>query len=168
MSPGAPPSDERSLVDRALGAVAGLARRGGGDGGGAGLLSADAEDALVDAILSRNADVLLLAKHFAAEQPARFTGHALRAVLRADGAGGPSGAGLDAVVVGGGLAGLSATLTLLDRGAQVVLVDKEAVLGGNSAWASSGINAADPPARVTRSKDTWRTLCALAAWRTVS
>ena len=144
MSPGAPPSDERSLVDRALRAVAGLARRGGGDGGGAGLLSADAEDALVDAILSRNADVLLLAKHFAAEQAARFTGHALRAVLRADGAGGPSGAGLDAVVVGGGLAGLSATLTLLDRGAQVVLVDKEAVLGGNSAWASSGINAADP------------------------
>ena len=67
MSPGAPPSDERSLVDQALGAVAGLARRGGGDGGGAGLLSADAEDALVDAILSRNADVLLLTKHFAAE-----------------------------------------------------------------------------------------------------
>ena len=143
VSPGAPPSDERSLVDQALGAVAGLARRGGGDGGGAGLLSADAEDALVDAILSRNADVLLLAKHFAAEQPARFTGHALRAVLRADGAGGPSGAGLDAVVVGGGLAGLSATLTLLDRGAHVILVDKEAVLGGNSAWASSGINAVD-------------------------
>jgi len=144
VGPGAAPSDERSLVDRALGAVARLARRGGGNGGGAGPLPADAEDALVDAILSRNAHVLLLAKHFAAEQPARFTDHALRAVRWGGGGVGGLAAGLDAVVVGGGLAGLSATLTLLDRGARVVLVDKEAVLGGNSAWASSGINAVDP------------------------
>merc|ERR1719399_217992 len=112
VGPGAAPSDERSLVDRALGAVARLARRGGGNGGGAGPLPADAEDALVDAILSRNADVLLLAKHFAAEQPARFTDHALRAVRWGGGGVGGLAAGLDAVVVGGGLAGLSATLTL--------------------------------------------------------
>jgi succinate dehydrogenase/fumarate reductase flavoprotein subunit len=37
------------------------------------------------------------------------------------------------VIVGGGLAGLSAALTLLDRGATVVLVDKEKYWGGNSA-----------------------------------
>jgi succinate dehydrogenase/fumarate reductase flavoprotein subunit len=48
------------------------------------------------------------------------------------------------VVVGGGLAGLTAALTLLDRGAKVVIVDKEKYWGGNSAKASSGINAVDP------------------------
>ena len=46
----------------------------------------------------------------------------------------------DAVVVGGGLAGLTAALTLLDRGARVILLEKEAFAGGNSQWASSGIN----------------------------
>lgn len=45
------------------------------------------------------------------------------------------------IVVGGGLAGLSAALSLVDRGASVLLLEKEAFLGGNSAWASSGINA---------------------------
>ena len=55
----------------------------------------------------------------------------------------------DAVVVGTGLAGLSAALTVLDRGGQVVLVDKEAAIGGNSAKASSGINACCPH------NDTW-------------
>ena len=49
----------------------------------------------------------------------------------------------DAVVVGGGLAGLSAALVLLDRGATVTIIDKEGLFGGNSAWASSGINAVD-------------------------
>ena len=34
-------------------------------------------------------------------------------------------ADVDAVVIGGGLAGLSAALTLLDRGARVVLLEKE-------------------------------------------
>ena len=58
------------------------------------------------------------------------------------------------VVVGGGLAGCTATLAAhstlndLDRadGVEVVLVDKMARLGGNSAKASSGINALNPPA----------------------
>eukprot|EP00193_Tetraselmis_chui_P012257 CAMPEP_0177777930 /NCGR_PEP_ID=MMETSP0491_2-20121128/15657_1 /TAXON_ID=63592 /ORGANISM="Tetraselmis chuii, Strain PLY429" /LENGTH=509 /DNA_ID=CAMNT_0019297117 /DNA_START=147 /DNA_END=1675 /DNA_ORIENTATION=+ len=51
------------------------------------------------------------------------------------------------VVVGGGLAGLSATLQLVaDAGGevQVVLLEKESKLGGNSAKASSGINALTP------------------------
>ena len=55
----------------------------------------------------------------------------------------------DAVVVGTGLAGLSAALTVLDRGGRVVLVDKEGAIGGNSAKASSGINACCPH------NDTW-------------
>lgn len=44
------------------------------------------------------------------------------------------------VVIGGGLAGLSATIEALVSGARVTLIDK-ARLGGNSAKATSGINA---------------------------
>ena len=47
------------------------------------------------------------------------------------------------MVVGGGLAGQTAALTLLDRGARVILLEKEAYAGGNSRWASSGINGVD-------------------------
>eukprot|EP01062_Namystynia_karyoxenos_P059014 TRINITY_DN50439_c0_g1_i1.p2 TRINITY_DN50439_c0_g1~~TRINITY_DN50439_c0_g1_i1.p2 ORF type:complete len:663 (+),score=184.20 TRINITY_DN50439_c0_g1_i1:146-1990(+) len=50
-------------------------------------------------------------------------------------------AAADVVVVGGGLAGLTAALALLDRGARVALVEKEGAVGGNSARASSGVNA---------------------------
>ncbi|KAJ1475356.1 FAD binding domain-containing protein, partial [Baffinella frigidus] len=49
----------------------------------------------------------------------------------------------DLVVIGGGLAGLSAALTVLDRGGTVVVLEKQGHLGGNSAWASSGVNAVD-------------------------
>lgn len=51
---------------------------------------------------------------------------------------------VDAVVVGTGLAGLTASLVLLDRGGRVILVDKEPKIGGNSIKASSGINACVP------------------------
>ncbi|KAJ3366529.1 NADH-cytochrome b5 reductase [Allomyces javanicus] len=44
-------------------------------------------------------------------------------------------------IVGGGLAGLSAAITAYRRGAHVTLLDKEPRLGGNSAKASSGMNA---------------------------
>jgi flavocytochrome c len=47
----------------------------------------------------------------------------------------------DAIVVGTGLAGLTAALEILDRGGKVVLIDKEPTVGGNSIKASSGINA---------------------------
>ncbi|CAD7947879.1 unnamed protein product [Amoebophrya sp. A25] len=46
----------------------------------------------------------------------------------------------DAVVVGSGLAGMSAALSALQRGASVVMLEKEPRLGGNSGKASSGIN----------------------------
>ncbi|KAH9832269.1 fumarate reductase [Rhodofomes roseus] len=44
------------------------------------------------------------------------------------------------IVVGGGLAGLSAAHTLLERGANVLLLDKQPFMGGNSTKATSGIN----------------------------
>ena len=47
------------------------------------------------------------------------------------------------MIIGGGLAGLSAALTILDAGGRVVLLEKMGHLGGNSAWASSGVNAVD-------------------------
>ena len=46
------------------------------------------------------------------------------------------------IVVGGGLAGLSAAHTVLERGGSVLLLDKNAFLGGNSTKATSGMNGA--------------------------
>eukprot|EP01084_Bolivina_argentea_P163989 285189_1 len=47
-----------------------------------------------------------------------------------------------AIVVGGGLAGMSAANTVLECGGRVLLVDKSSFCGGNSTKATSGINAA--------------------------
>ncbi|CAI2348209.1 unnamed protein product [Caenorhabditis sp. 36 PRJEB53466] len=46
------------------------------------------------------------------------------------------------VVVGGGLAGLSASIEIISNGGKVLLVEGENNTGGNSAKASSGINGA--------------------------
>ena len=46
------------------------------------------------------------------------------------------------IVVGGGLAGLSAAHTVLEHGGRVLLLDKCPFLGGNSTKATSGINGA--------------------------
>lgn len=46
----------------------------------------------------------------------------------------------DAIVVGSGLAGMTASLELLSKGYSVALIEKTPRLGGNSAKASSGIN----------------------------
>jgi len=50
--------------------------------------------------------------------------------------------GTQVIVVGGGLAGLSACHTVLEHGGRVLLVDKNPFLGGNSTKATSGINGA--------------------------
>ncbi|MCO5598753.1 hypothetical protein L7F22_052852 [Adiantum nelumboides] len=47
-----------------------------------------------------------------------------------------------AIVVGGGLSGLSAAHTILERGGNVLVLDKNAFFGGNSTKATSGINGA--------------------------
>ena len=44
------------------------------------------------------------------------------------------------VVLGGGLAGMSAANTILEHGGKCVLLDKSAFCGGNSTKATSGIN----------------------------
>ncbi|KAI3616951.1 fumarate reductase [Moniliophthora roreri] len=46
------------------------------------------------------------------------------------------------LVIGGGLAGLTAAHTALEHGAKVILIDKKPSFGGNSVKASSGINGA--------------------------
>eukprot|EP00420_Gonyaulax_spinifera_P020414 CAMPEP_0197900730 /NCGR_PEP_ID=MMETSP1439-20131203/49754_1 /TAXON_ID=66791 /ORGANISM="Gonyaulax spinifera, Strain CCMP409" /LENGTH=102 /DNA_ID=CAMNT_0043521645 /DNA_START=75 /DNA_END=380 /DNA_ORIENTATION=+ len=47
-----------------------------------------------------------------------------------------------AIVVGGGLAGMSAANSVVECGGRVVLVDKSSFCGGNSTKATSGINGA--------------------------
>merc|ERR1719229_1834787 len=46
------------------------------------------------------------------------------------------------VVVGGGLAGVSACNTVVENGGRTVLIDKSSFCGGNSTKATSGINGA--------------------------
>ncbi|KAG8343427.1 putative NADH-dependent fumarate reductase [Trypanosoma vivax] len=54
------------------------------------------------------------------------------------------------IVVGGGLAGLSAAIEAAGCGAQVILLEKEKKLGGNSAKATSGINGWGTRAQLER------------------
>jgi len=49
------------------------------------------------------------------------------------------------VIIGSGLAGLSAAIEAAQAGAQVTVVEKETKLGGNSLRASSGMNAVNTP-----------------------
>lgn len=49
----------------------------------------------------------------------------------------------DIVIIGGGGAGLTASITAKDNGANVILVEKAAILGGNTNYATGGLNAAN-------------------------
>lgn len=118
------------LMDAAVGLASLLGREGS--------LSSVEEASLVSLALRRDPGLLILAKHYR-EDARKFLVHA---AARLDAT--PSDSGFDAIVVGGGLAGLAATLEVLDRNGRVVLVDKERNLGGNSARASSGINGCCP------------------------
>merc|ERR1719277_2598353 len=55
-------------------------------------------------------------------------------------AGSAGGSTKQAIVVGGGLAGVSAANTILENGGRVLLLDKSSFCGGNSTKATSGIN----------------------------
>ena len=49
----------------------------------------------------------------------------------------------DIVVIGGGGAGLTAAISAHEKGAKVILVEKNHILGGNTNYATAGLNAAD-------------------------
>merc|ERR1719240_2341138 len=49
----------------------------------------------------------------------------------------------NAIVVGGGLGGMSAANSIMENGGKVVLLDKSSFCGGNSTKATSGINGAN-------------------------
>ena len=87
------------------------------------------EDALVHAILKNDGNILVLGDVF---QGHAFLRHALiylELILP------------DAIVIGGGLAGLVTAISIAERGGSVTLLEKSKSLGGNSAKASSGINS---------------------------
>jgi flavocytochrome c len=104
-----------------------------------GRLSRGDEDLLVDGALSKDPRLAMLVKHYAMD-PGRFVHHALR-TLNANTHNGATSRP-DAIIIGTGLSGLTAALTLIDRGAHVIIIDKQGYMGGNSGYASSGINAA--------------------------
>ena len=121
-------------VDRAVQLVAGLGREG--------RLPWDRESELVRLALRRNDDLLVLARHYSTDA-GKFLELVQLSIVGNSGSAQTSAAAValpDAIVVGSGLAGLAATLNVLDRGGTVVVIEKEHLLGGNSNKASSGIN----------------------------
>lgn len=118
-----------NLVDTAVGLTALLSRGGH--------ISNEREAELVHLALQRNSDILILAKHYASDAD-KFLSFS-----NMIGTGGNDNEP-DAIIVGSGLAGLTAALNILDRGGKVTVIEKEHRLGGNSNKASSGINACCP------------------------
>jgi hypothetical protein len=122
--------DSVDLVDAAVGLVASLAREG--------YVDSEREAELVRLSLARNADLLILAKHYGNDMKKFLAmSHFISSIGGAEDF-------PDAIIVGSGLAGLTAALNILDRGGKVVIMEKEHLLGGNSNKASSGINAFSP------------------------
>eukprot|EP00520_Triparma_pacifica_P000455 CAMPEP_0118656284 /NCGR_PEP_ID=MMETSP0785-20121206/13412_1 /TAXON_ID=91992 /ORGANISM="Bolidomonas pacifica, Strain CCMP 1866" /LENGTH=1072 /DNA_ID=CAMNT_0006549143 /DNA_START=173 /DNA_END=3388 /DNA_ORIENTATION=+ len=127
-----------ALTDSCVSAVKQLSSRN--------LISSEQEISLAKEVLNGNVNLLAICKHYS-DDPMKF----LRILSNSDFY---SSSKIDvathqqpppdAIVVGTGLAGLAATLTILDNGGRVVLVEKETRMGGNSAKASSGINACCP------------------------
>jgi flavocytochrome c len=118
------------LLDVTVGIVSSLGREN--------RISLEREAELIELALSRHPELLILAKHYQAD-PDRFL--ALAKSIGSLGAENMTEPLPDAIIVGSGLAGLTATLNILDRGGNVVVLEKEHLLGGNSNKASSGINA---------------------------
>jgi flavocytochrome c len=116
--------------DAAVGAIATLSRSH--------LISEEREIELIKLAIDRDETLLVLAKHYASNLN-KFLLHLQNIDSNTGSSSEP-----DAIVVGTGLAGLAATLNILDRGGKVILIEKEHLLGGNSNKASSGINACCP------------------------
>jgi hypothetical protein len=113
-------------LDAAIGAAAALTKSG--------MIDSNREAELVRLALERDEALLVIAKHYSSDLE--------KFLVFTEGLG--SAIQPDAIVVGTGLAGLAASLHILDRGGSVVIIEKEHRLGGNSNKASSGINACCP------------------------
>lgn len=124
-----------AAVDVAIGAIASLSRQG--------LITNQRESELIQMALQRNPDLLVLARHYATVDSAKFV-QLSQYISMTETASLTSLDTPDAIVIGSGLAGMSAALNILDRGGKVTLLEKEHLLGGNSNKASSGINACCP------------------------
>lgn len=111
-------------LDTAVGAIAALAN--------AGMIDPKREAELVRLALEGDESLLVLAKYYSPD---------LEKFLLFSQDIGSSTQQPDAIVVGTGLAGLAASLHILDRGGRVLIIEKEHLVGGNSNKASSGINA---------------------------
>jgi len=136
--------DSWNAVDIAVGAFRALAKQQ--------LISKQQEtDLIMEAMDKKDTSLLILTKHYDSADSGRNTDLIrLRDLLKKrgllDGTSSLSSTATlvaqnpldypDAIVVGSGLAGLSATLEILDRGGYVVLLEKEHLLGGNSNKAS--------------------------------
>jgi len=112
------------------------------------IVSGEREKELVGMALSRHPELLILGKHYHYD-PERFVKMSknLGELISDSGVAKPAALPVkppDAIVVGSGLAGLAASLNILDRGGTVVIVEKEHLVGGNSNKASSGINGYCP------------------------
>jgi hypothetical protein len=103
-----------------------------------GLISEVRETELIEMAFAHDSNLLALVKHYGSN-PMKFL-KLLETILDTS----DTDLEPDAIVIGTGLAGLSATLNILDRGGKVLLIEKEHRLGGNSNKASSGINACCP------------------------
>jgi len=106
------------------------------------LISLEREKELVTMALSRHPELMILGKHYY-KDPERFVTMSKNLGELATAASLPVRPP-DAIVVGSGLAGLAASLNILDRGGTVVILEKEHLVGGNSNKASSGINGICP------------------------
>ena len=125
--------DGVDVLDAAVGAVSSLASQG--------LIDEAVEAKLIQQAFQRHPELMVLSKHYGNDLRKflnflpTIDGHTAVTTIGQD-SGDP-----DAIVVGTGLAGLAATLHILDRGGRVTLIEKEHRMGGNSNKASSGINA---------------------------
>mmetsp|Transcript_9636 Transcript_9636/g.14274 ORF Transcript_9636/g.14274 Transcript_9636/m.14274 type:complete len:1290 (+) Transcript_9636:112-3981(+) len=117
------------IVDSLVGVVSSLAQQGH--------INDQIEAELIKRAFSRDPDLMVLAKHYASA-PHKFLDYLEYLGIEKE------EDEPDVIIIGSGLAGLSAALNLLDRGGKVVILEKEHRLGGNSNKASSGINALCP------------------------
>ncbi|KAL7531486.1 hypothetical protein ACHAXR_005392, partial [Thalassiosira sp. AJA248-18] len=126
--------DGVDVLDAAVGAVSALANQG--------LIDESSEAKLIQQAFQRQPELMVLSKHYGNDLR-KFLNFLPSIDSQIVTAGLDSGEP-DAIVVGTGLAGLAASLNILDRGGRVTLIEKEHRMGGNSNKASSGINACCP------------------------